>query len=122
MRKRYAIPVVLLLAALAAGVAYLGRPDPPGPGVTWANASRIEVGMTEPEVVAIVGGQPMIFPPDTAAPLQRPGTDTDTRMVWSGTECEIIVYLDWSGHVDDKETKGPSPPTWFDRARRRLGL
>ncbi len=122
MRKRYAIPALVLLAALTGLLAHLARRDPPGPGVTWANASRIEVGMTEPEVVAIVGGQPMIFPPNTACPGQRPGTDTDTQMVWSGTECEIIVYLDWSGHVVDKETKGPSPPTWFDRARRRLGL
>ena len=124
MRKRYAIPVVLLLAAIGAGVGYLGRPDSPGPGVTWANAARIEIGMTEAEVVAIVGvisqGALSYHGPDMIHENESP--EAAWVQLWSDSECDILVYIDRNRRVVDVRVNGPPAPTWLDRVRKRLGL
>ena len=125
MRKRYAIPALVSLAALAGLLAYLARPDLPEPGVTWANAARIEIGTTEAEVVAIVGVSPShaklrYTGPDMIHENESP--ESAWILFWSDTECDILVYIDRNRRVVDVRVNGPPAPTWFDRARRRLGL
>ena len=123
MRKRYAIPALVSLAALAGLLGYLARPDPPGPGVTWANAARIEIGMTEAEVVAIVGRLPPRLKyggPDMIHENESP--DSAWILFWSDNECDILVYIDRNHRVVDVRVNGPPAPTWLARARRRLGL
>ena len=124
MRKRYAIPALVLLAAFAGLLTFLGRPDPPGPGVTWANAARIEVGMTEAELLALIGGRPVIIPPlRSGAFVDDPPADAlTTLMFWSDSECDVLVYIDRNHRVVDVRVNGPPAPTWPDRARKRLGL
>lgn len=124
MRKRHAILSLMVLAALAGLLAYLARPDSPGPGVTWANAARIEAGMAEAEVVAIVGSIPHgalnYHGPDMIHENESP--DTAWVQLWSDSECDILVYFDCHRRVVDVRVNGPPPPNWIDRLRRRLGL
>jgi hypothetical protein len=127
MRRRayWIAGVVIALAGLMALCAYLGRPYPPGPGVTWANVERIEVGMTQSEVEAVVGRSP-----HTWSRGSMPITDTSPPryhkvLLWSDMECDILVYLDRDGRVIGREgvgSVGTRPPTWHDRLRKRVGL
>ena len=83
-RKWIAIVIVLALAgALAISLPVL---LPPTPGVTYANFSRIEKGMTREEVVAILG-KPNLW------------DDKDT-WAWRGDEeDEIDIDVDRTGCV-----------------------
>jgi hypothetical protein len=127
MRRRgyWLAGIAIVLAGLAVLCAYLSFPDPPGPGVTWANVERIEVGMTQPEVEAVVGR-----PPQTCS--RGPGPISDNSppgyhvvLFWSGMECDILVYLDRDGRVIGREgvgSAGSGPLAWYDRLRKRVGL
>jgi hypothetical protein len=117
--------IALALVGLAVFCAFLSRPDPPVPGVTWANVNRINVGMTQAEVEAVVGR-----PPQTSSRGPIPITDNSPPgyvvvLLWSDMECDILVYLDRAGRVIGREgvgSGGSGPPTWHDRLRKRIGL
>jgi hypothetical protein len=119
------LPGIAALAGLAALCAYLSRPGPPGGGVTWANVERIEVGMTQPQVEAVVGR-----PAQTRWRGPLPITDNSPPgyhvvLLWSDMECDILVYLDRDGRVISREgvgSGGSGPPAWYDRLRKRVGL
>jgi hypothetical protein len=87
-----ALPVVAV--SLAAGVWVLRSPTP----ITWANAAKIQPGMTLTEVEAILGGPPRLdacgrvsycltgvegFDPAVPRPPQ-----------WASDEVLVMVYLD----------------------------
>jgi hypothetical protein len=125
-RPRYwFLGAIFALVGFAVLCAYLGRPNPPGPGVTWANVERIDVGMTEQEVEAIVGR-----PPQTWSHGPMPLSDNSPVgyhrvLLWSYMECDILVYLNREGRVIGREgvgSVGSTPPTWCDRLRKRVGL
>jgi len=120
-RRTYLIAgVMVALAGYVTGYVYFSRP---GPGVTWANVERIQVGMTQPEVEAVVG-----WPPQTSWGCRNcPITDNsppefDTVLLWSDMECDILVYLNEDGRVVAREGVGSKPPTWHQRLRKRMGL
>ena len=125
MDKNWIAGLVISVVCFVALCAYLGRPEPPGPGVTWANVERIRVGMTQPEVEAIVGR-----PPQTYWRGPMPLSDNSPpayhrALLWSDMECDILVYLDRDGRVIAHEgvgSVGTKPPTWWDRLRKRIGL
>jgi hypothetical protein len=112
-------------ALLGAGVlvVYLMRPSPPPPvpGVTWDNVGRIQPGMTQTEVQAVLGR-----PPDWegrwAVPAPHAGPEgTATTQLWEGSP-NIAVHSDGGGRVLGLSAIGAPPPTWVDRVKERLGL
>jgi hypothetical protein len=111
----------ILMLGLGIGLAYLGRPYPPGPGVRWDNLERIELGMSMAEVEAILGRS---FDQSYFAREARAITPPDTRLstVWIGVECQVWVYLGPDWRVIGREGIGPPPPSWGDRVRSRLGV
>jgi hypothetical protein len=121
-RRSVLLPASAVTLALGVACAYLGRPYPPGPGVRYANVERIELGMTRPEVEAIiglpaqhqVGGDSGQFTPNAPA-------DYHTALMWSDAECDIWVFLDRDGRVISREGVGGRPPSWLDRLQQRLG-
>jgi hypothetical protein len=117
--------IVVVVASLVALCAVLARPYPPVPGVTWANLERIEVGMTEAQAEAVIGCQPMGRSRGGPAIGDHSPPGYHTALLWSNTECDILVYLDRAGRVIGREgvgSGGSAPPTWYDRLRKRLGL
>jgi hypothetical protein len=83
---------------------------------------RIEIGMTQPEVEAVIGRPPQTWwrGPDPLTDNSPP--DYHTVLLWSDTECDILVYLDRDGRGIGREGVGGRPPSWYDRVRQRLGL
>jgi len=110
------------IAGIVALCAWLSRPLPPGPGVTFANVERIEIGMPLHEVETILGGP-------THATASGPQQITDNSpqdhhvvLLWSDMECDILVYLDRDGRVIAREIGGGKKPNWYDRMRKRVGF
>src|SRR5262245_54503302 len=112
MRKKWWLAIsLLMLSIVGAGVFFL---TPPAPGVTYANFSRLEQGMTRSQVEACLG-KPNEGPgsqigpmgePDRFAVLNEPG--------WSNWQNEagdfVSVKFDgddranvmtWNGWTDD---------------------
>jgi hypothetical protein len=120
-RKYWITGAVISLAGIVL-CAFLSRPEPPGPGVTWANVKRIKVGMTQPEVEAVVGRPPQSWSrgPQPLTGNSPPGYHR--ALLWSDMECDILVYLDRQGRVVGREGVRSTPPTWYDRLRKRVGL
>jgi hypothetical protein len=122
-RRHYWIAGTLItLAGFVALGAYLVRPDPPKSGVIWANVERIEIGMTQAEVEAVVGRPPQTWTRGPTPISENSPAGYHTVLLWSDTECDILVYLDAHGRVIGREGVGGARPSWFDRLRRRLGL
>jgi hypothetical protein len=120
--RRWIVCGVIALAGLVTLCIYLSRAYLPKPGVTWGNVQRIEPGMTQPEVEAVLGR-----PPQTWSRGPIPITDNSppgyhTVLLWSDMQFDILVYLDGSGRVIGREGVGSCPLSWYDRLRHRLGL
>jgi hypothetical protein len=125
MRGYWIAGVLVGLACVVALFAYLSRPEPPGPGVTWANVERIKVGMTQSEVEAVVGRPPQTWSRGPIPLTDRSPPQYDRVLLWSDMECDILVYLDRDGRVIGREgvgSVGSRPPAWYDRLRKRVGL
>jgi hypothetical protein len=90
--------------------------------VTWANVMRIEVGMTQPEVEAVVGCQPQAWSPGPVPIGWNPPPGYRKVLLWSDAECYLLVYLDRDGRVIGRDGVRGWPPSWYDRLRPRLGL
>jgi hypothetical protein len=119
-RKRRIAAGVVGLSGLVLVAAYLGCPDPPGPGIRWANVDRIAEGMSRAEAVAVIG-----FPPQTewrGDPVDLGPPATQTSLMWSDVECDIWVFLDSDDRVVGRLGVGRPPPSWFGRIRSRLGI
>jgi hypothetical protein len=46
-------------------------------------------------------------------------------LLWSDMECDILVYLDANRRVIAREgigSVGSTPPTWYHRLQKRVGL
>lgn len=112
----------IALAGLVVICACLIRPAPSRPGVTWANVKRIEVGMTQAQVEAIVGGPSpgWSYGPDPITDNSPP--DYHAVMLWSATECDILVYFDRDGRVISREGVGSNGSGWLGWLRARIGL
>lgn len=125
-QRYWLIAIAIALAGSAAALCtYLSRPDPPGPGVTWANVERIDVGMTQPEVEAVVGRPPQASSRGPMPISNNSPPGYHVVLLWSDMECDILVYLDLDGRVISREgvgSGGSGPPTWYDRLRKRVGL
>jgi outer membrane protein assembly factor BamE (lipoprotein component of BamABCDE complex) len=110
MSKKLWIGVALMVAIIVVMVIALPVLLPPTPGVTYANYSRIEKGMTREEVVAILG-RPNLW------------DDKDT-WAWRGDEeDEIHVDVDRTGRVDwlAWNELGDDRTTW-EKLRDRMPL
>ena len=88
-----------------------------------ASVERIKAGMTQREVETILGTPPQ----HSWRGLEGQVTANTPlyyhkALMWSGTECDILVYLDDAGIVIDREGVGGPPPSWLDRLRKRLGV
>lgn len=124
MQKRKWWLVAGITVALVLLCAYLARPfppAPPGPGITWDNADRIQPGMSSEDAERVVG-----YPPQMETPgiiWDDPPLGSRTILMWSGTKCDILVYLDGNRSVIGSEAVPPRrTPSWHVRLRKRLGL
>ena len=121
MRHYWLTGLVVALVAFVSSCPYLVRSYPEEPGVRWANVRRIEVGMTQAEVEVITGR-----PPQTRWCGSEPITDNSPPryqmgLMWSDTECDILVYLDRNGRVIGREGVGGRAQSWYSRLRKGLG-
>jgi uncharacterized protein YuzE len=124
-RKYWISGAVIALAGFVALCVYLSRPYPPGPGVTWANVERIEVGMTQTEVETVVGRPPQTWSPGSISVTANSPPGYHAVLLWSDMECDILVYLDENGRVIGREGVGSAGSTqsaWYRRLRQRLGV
>jgi hypothetical protein len=97
-RQVYLLGVGLALVALA--LAFTGWALSPPPGVTEANARRIQRGMTRTQVEALMGGLPgrvgeewPLWPPPD------PNEGLESYRIWKGTGHSIRVEFDKAGRV-----------------------
>jgi hypothetical protein len=123
--KSLAIVCTATVLGLATAFAYLGRPYPPGPGITWENAGRINQGMSRTEVENLLGCKSQVAIPSPWPYLDRAPQNCTLLEVWSGRDLDVCVYFDARGVVLDREFSGgeespPRDPNWWERAYRRL--
>jgi hypothetical protein len=91
-------------AAVFVFIANLNRPPSPPqplppdpPGITWANFERIQIGMTLKEVEEIlITRWHARFTPEGLGPAPP---DCGEVYLWSGTELDILAYVDKNGRV-----------------------
>lgn len=96
-RSQIIVGSVLGVAGIVVLVVYLLQPTPPQDGITWDTADRIQPGMSPEQAEQIVGerwqaryGARSIdasMPPDWSV------------LMWSGHQCDILVFLDQTHHV-----------------------
>lgn len=110
--KRW-LGLFLILVMMAVAVWLVARPAlvtpvpvTPAPEVSWLNLKQIHAGMSQQEVVAILGR-----PPQASMGGPQPITDSsptnfDTVLLWSDTDLDILVYLDKVGRVISCEGNG----------------
>jgi hypothetical protein len=128
--ERRALWIVLL--ALAVGLTtYLLRREKPAPalnGICWGNYGKIQQGMTQPQVEALLG----VPPGDYAKALLSvrgsrylyPGNgERGSRLEewWSDTGV-VRVLFGPDGTVADKEFLDVEENSWFTNLMTRLGL
>jgi hypothetical protein len=125
-RRRGVILGVLLVLAGAVGAGcWLLLSDPINP---WAEG-RLRVGMTEPEVLAILGRPAdRAYHPWHVAVFMPPAPDTspEWEKAWVGQEWVILVHFDEVGKVlkvgcGDKDFDNPPPRTVSRQLWRLLG-
>jgi hypothetical protein len=85
----------------------------PWPGVTVANAERIQQGMTLREVEILLGG-----PGKMGSYRWDGGGDGPFARTWHRGEVYIQVRLDAAGRVQEKKFDGPPPVGYLDYLRR----
>jgi hypothetical protein len=91
-RGLYLVLVALALAGVASLCFHLNSPKPPRSGITRENAARIQPGMTTDDAETIIG-----FPPQVefgSQHLDHSPANAFSVLMWSDTECDILVYLD----------------------------
>jgi hypothetical protein len=104
------LPVLVLVLAPIFFLSLLVAPD----AITKANCDRIQLGMTEREVEAILGGP--------AEETLAPEPDPYAIKHWSSSTASILVYFDSSGRVCHTTFGKKEPPGLWERIRRGLGL
>jgi hypothetical protein len=140
MRKRLLIlvGVVLAVAIVTAGTRELFRPSVPPPRFTPDMPGRIRPGMTEAEVVAILGrpagnyASPAVCFADAcpdyksdvwSSPAGRHRPDGTTEKAWISDEGGVAVEFDAEGRVAYCYFEAmwvPRPPSVTDRVRAWL--
>lgn len=108
-----------LVGLLGAGlfVAWLWWTTPTS-GINWASANRIQVGMTQDEVQAIIGQYPTVYK-ISCGPR---GSQSSLEWRSAGNEAESIsVRFDVNGQVTDKSYNSDFM-TFLDKLRRWLHL
>jgi hypothetical protein len=123
-----------LALLVAAGCALLGaaawvllRPAPPSAKVNPAAAERIERGMTEAEVEAVLGLAPGDFRSDPNGPrhfAQLLPQQGFRILEWEADRCNIQVKVDErSGRVVSKIVGEPlAPPSFWEKVRALLRI
>src|SRR5262245_18822576 len=99
-RRRLLLGAVVLAPFGLAGLLFALHLAFPEPGVTWDNFQRIQDGMSEQEVEAILGG-----PGKTQSGSSEDCPPQGTVKTWHGTIMEVFVVFDERGTV---KGKGPS--------------
>jgi hypothetical protein len=118
----------LLLAGFAIFLVVHVLPD----RIIPENCERIEVGMTEEQVEALLGGPPEIeFGRGTGHRAALFGPDAECELLWTGGGWAIFVQLDGRRWVlatvcaeqgrEVREMYDLPAPTFWDKLRRSLG-
>jgi hypothetical protein len=89
----------------------------PHPRIDDETANRIKAGMTEADVIAIIGAPPGNYSSHSQnqydAIVESWGMG---NKIWLGQECTLVVLLGDDGKVHDKEiVRWESDEAWFDR-------
>jgi hypothetical protein len=128
MRKR-ALAALIAVGLGVAGVAFWVWPDQTDGGISRGGFERIQDGMTQAEVEAILGGPPgdysaayvvyggamFVIAPHGHGPACR-------EELWKEDGVAVVVYFGPDGTVADKMFACPAPPTPLERLRGWLGL
>jgi hypothetical protein len=111
MSKKVLLGIAVL--AVLVGVGMVAVRWQHGPGVSWANYQRIEVGMPRSEVRRMLGraGQKVPF-------YGIVGVEAEFEC-WDGITGEISVFFDDRDQVEKKDWRGKS---LLSQVRRWLGL
>jgi hypothetical protein len=116
MKKKY----LLLLAAIAVisvSVFVVAVVLPTRPGITKANFDRVQIGMTQAEVVEIFGERP-----SDIRPTYRWVESREVSGTWCSADYRSgVLVLFRYGHVVDARWYD-SPETLWDKLRRWVGL
>jgi hypothetical protein len=121
-RLRWVALIVAIAAVggLVAGIAAVPRSPRPYPTATVENANRLKMGMTEPEVEAILGG-PAHRVAETG--VEFPPVENGTRKEWFGPTAIVRVLVNDDGKVHGWGLdRPPQEPNLLTILRRRLGL
>ena len=112
--------LVAVVGGIAVGIAVVPRSPRPYHAATVDNANRIRMGMSEPEVEAVLGGPAhrvaetgIVFPP----------VENGTRKEWFGPTGIVRVLFNDDGKVHGYGLDNPpQEPGLLTVLRRRLGL
>ena len=104
MSKKWWLATVLFFALAVGLVIAIPALMPPSPGVTYANYSRIEKGMTRAQLEAILGK------PSADIPL-RNFDAPEGSVFWLTTDDDVMIFFDekggvatafWNGNIDER--------------------
>jgi len=118
VKKRLLVKIGLLAALALLGFGAYVWWTTPTSGVNWATANRIQIGMTQDEVIGIIGKHP------TASKLGCGPGPTQVEYEWHSANNDgelIIVLLDSNGKVIEK-TYNSEFVTFLDKVRHWLHL
>jgi hypothetical protein len=113
-RRRLLCGLLLLSSVLACVAGWLVIAS--GPRVTWERFEQVKRGMTEEEVIRILGGPPSMME------MRSPGGDGTRDAVWRGDDDSVLIVRFESDRVADFWLSEVTPPTFTERIRRWLGL
>jgi hypothetical protein len=124
LRRKFPVALVAVVGV----VAFAGWLLVPRPGIDRGTFERIQEGMTQAEVEAILGverrGRRGVF----VGPVEFVLAKADTKNYrcegwWSDAGCVVEVYFDAYGVVVDKQlTEYTGSASFLRRVRRALGL
>jgi hypothetical protein len=124
MRRR---TLLVVLAGLAVVVAVILCIPVDRRGISRRNYDRITQGMPLAVVQSMLGEQPPYMFHTEAVYVEKsswsPGrSPTDERHAWHGSDVSVVVYINGSGQVTEKELMVPSSPRAFPPAVPRATL
>ena len=126
MRKRLLLILGCVASVLLAGYVTL-RLTAPRHRITEENFAAINKGMTEEDVVELLGVKPGIYASNFEEVFWPDGLNNREGVRhedWVGEEIAVWIHFDKDGHVLDK-FKGyviPGNASFLDKLRRWLGM
>src|SRR5262249_19271418 len=130
MRKQHRrlLAALVVSAGVVRVLAFAGLLLVPRPGVDRDHFERIQEGMTQAEVEAILGAERRGRLGEFIGPVEFVLPKADTQHYrcedwWSDSGCVVEVYFDTYGAVVDKQlTEYTGSSSFLRRVRRALGL